>query len=326
MFTNGDPNGRVSNQMGGIDFKLATSNFLNQGKNLSLMLFGSKTYTTDTESRDTSYGGVLSYPNDLLDLQYKWLNIGENYYPAMGFVPRTGVRISSFTAEIAPRPEIWNIRRMSFEFSYTDYYSTTHGDWETKELELTPFQWRMNSGDFFGWDWRHSQEQLFYPWTINARNAITLPKGKYEFNAHSVYFMSSQSRSFSVQSSFGAGTFFSGTRRRYDAELTWRKDRHLSTSFRIEQNWVDLKEGNFSTSLAMYRLDYSFNPFISLSNFVQYDTDSRNVGLQSRLRWIMKPGNEFFIVLNHSWQENDLSRFESAQTRFRVKLNYTFRF
>jgi hypothetical protein len=100
----------------------------------------------------------------------------------------------------------------------------------------------------------------------------------------------------------------------------------LTTAFRIEQNWLKLKEGEFSTSMAMYRLDYSFTPFISLSNFVQYDTDSRNIGLQSRLRWIMKPGNEFFIVLNHGWQENELDRFESAQTRFRIKLNYTLRF
>jgi len=30
-------------------------------------------------------------------------------------------------------------------------------------------------------------------------------------------------------------------------------------------------------------------------------------------------------VLNHNWQENELNRFESAQTRFRVKFNYTFR-
>jgi hypothetical protein len=31
-------------------------------------------------------------------------------------------------------------------------------------------------------------------------------------------------------------------------------------------------------------------------------------------------------VINHSWQETELSRFESDQTRFRTKLNYTFRF
>jgi hypothetical protein len=312
--------------MGGIDFKLATSNFLNRGKNFSLTMFGTKTRTTNIENRDTSYGGIISYPNDFLFLQYKWLNIGQNYYPALGFVPRTGVRLSSVTGELDPRPDFWNIRRMSFQFSYNDYYNTAHGDWETKQLVLTPLQWRMNSGEFLGWDYTRSQEQLFIPWTISTRKGITLPVGKYAFNSHNLYFMSSQSRALAIQTSFITGEFFSGTRRHYDAELTWRKDRHFTMSFHIEENWIRLKEGDFNTSLAMYRLDYSFTPFIALANFVQYDTDSRNVGLQSRLRWILKPGNEFFVVLNHSWQENDMDRFESAQTRFRIKLNYTFRF
>ena len=36
LFTNGDPTGETSNQVGGIDLKLATSNFLKREKNLSL--------------------------------------------------------------------------------------------------------------------------------------------------------------------------------------------------------------------------------------------------------------------------------------------------
>lgn len=326
MFTNGDPTGQTSNQLGGIDMKLATSNLLGSHKNASLMLFGTRTRTTGIENRDAAYGGVAAYPNDLVNVQYKWMNIGENYNAALGFVPRTGVRISSIEAELGPRPERWGIRQMAFEFSYKDYYSTTHGDWETKELVLTPFQWRMNSGDFINYDWMRSQEQLFYPWPISERKGITLPAGKYEFNTHTFQFASSYSRPISIMSGFSTGSFFSGTRRRYDTEISWRKNHHLSTSFYIEQNWINLREGKFSTTLTSYRLDYAFTPFISLANFVQYDTDSRNIGLQSRLRWILKPGNEFFVVLNHAWQENLFDRFESAQARFRVKLNYTFRF
>ena len=66
MFTNGDPTGQTSNQMGGIDLKLATSNFLNRRKSMSLMLFGSKTRTSGLKNQDTSYGGMISYPNDLV--------------------------------------------------------------------------------------------------------------------------------------------------------------------------------------------------------------------------------------------------------------------
>jgi len=66
MFTNGDPAGQTSNQMGGVDLKLATSNFLNRQKNVSLMLFGSKTHTSGLKNKDTSFGGTVSYPNDLV--------------------------------------------------------------------------------------------------------------------------------------------------------------------------------------------------------------------------------------------------------------------
>jgi len=138
--------------------------------------------------------------------------------------------------------------------------------------------------------------------------------------------MSSHSRPFAVKTDFSTGSFFSGKRHKYFGEFTWKKNSHLTAAFAIEKNWVRLPQGDFDTSLVIGRLDYSFTPFISLANFAQYDTDSRNVGLQSRLRWILKPGNEFFVVLNHSWQENSLDRFESYQTRFRVKLNYVFRF
>ena len=87
-----------------------------------------------------------------------------------------------------------------------------------------------------------------------------------------------------------------------------------------------LREGNFNTQLALFRFDYSFSPLTTLSNFVQYDADSENVGLQSRLRWILKPGNEIFLVLNHSWQRSFLDRFESLHTDVRAKVSYTIRF
>ena len=65
---------------------------------------------------------------------------------------------------------------------------------------------------------------------------------------------------------------------------------------------------------------------LSVTDFAQYDTDSRNIGLQSRFRWIIKPGQEVYLVLNPEWQENPLGLFEARRTDIRAKLNYTFRF
>ena len=174
----------------------------------------------------------------------------------------------------------------------------------------------------YGWRW--NRERLFEPWQIVE--GVELPVGSYSFGMHSASVRTSEGRPFGAEIEFGTGSFFSGTRRQFNFQATWRKDRHLTTSVQFERNWLSLKEGDFNTSLVMYRLDYAFTPFISLANFVQYDTESQNIGLQSRLRWILTPGNEFFIVLNHAWQEDRFDRFEAAQTRFRMKLNYTFRF
>jgi hypothetical protein len=326
IFTNGDPAGAVSNQVGGVDLKLATSNFLNRRKNLSVMVFGSKSRTTGLQNRDTSYGGVISYPNDLLKLHYKWLKIGENYNAALGFLPRSGVRISSVNAEFSPRPGFWNVRQMAFEFGYDDYYKLDRDGWETKRGHINPFRLQFNSGDFVGYEWRWECEQLFEPWSINAHRGIVLPPGRYSFNSHNFFLKSSESRVFSIRNHFTTGSFYSGTIRGNESELAWRKSRHLTASLLWSQNWIRLKEGDFNTNLVIGRLDYSFTPFVTLATFMQYDTDSRNVGLQSRLRWILQPGNEFYVVINHNWQQDEFDRFESVQTRFRIKLNYTFRF
>lgn len=325
IFSNGDPTGQTSNQMGGIDLKLGTSNFMNKHKNMNLALFGSKTWTSGLKDRDASYGGMISYPNDLIEARYKWIYIGDNYNPALGFVPRNGVRISSGGVEFSPRPEFGNLRRLAFEVEYADYYKLDKRDWESKEMVISPLRAEFNSGDFTGYMWRRNQEQLFEPWMINMREGIVLPAGTYDFNSHNIMFFTSEGRPVSLMSDVSIGSFYSGTQRRFQGEVTWRKNRHFKTSFRMEKNWIRLKEGDFDTSLMMYRLDYSFTPFISLANLVQYDTDSRNIGLQSRLSWILKPGREFFIVFNHNWQEDSLDRFESVQTRFRVKFNYTLR-
>ncbi len=323
LFTNGDPTGKTSNQVGGFDLKLATSNFLKTEKNLSLILFGSRSKTKGIESRDAAYGGEIAFPNDLVDARYKLLQIGENYNPALGFVPRRGVRISSLNAEYKPRPEFWNIRQMSFELEYSDYYNLSQHSSETRELRLTPFQWRFNSGEFLTYQYARNNERLYEPWDI--QDGITLPVGAYTFDSHSVEFFTSDARPYFAAVGVGTGSFFGGTRRNARIEATWR-NRHITTGVTFEQNWVRLTQGNFNTSLAICRLDYSFTPFVTLANFVQYDTETRNIGLQSRLRWILTPGTEFFVVLNHAWQEDELDRFESAQTRFRVKFNYAFRF
>jgi len=77
----------------------------------------------------------------------------------------------------------------------------------------------------------------------------------------------------------------------------------------------------FSTEVGI-----NLSPNLMWASLLQYDNESRILGCQGRFRWILKPGNDLYFVINSAWlREPDhsyLSTFDSAA----VKLQYTFRF
>jgi hypothetical protein len=95
----------------------------------------------------------------------------------------------------------------------------------------------------------------------------------------------------------------------------------------LNQTFARLKEGNFVARIYSARADYSFTPFLTLYNLVQFDMDSRNLGWQGRLQWILSPGNDLFLVFNQGWiqdEQNDF-RFRMTDRKLSFKIQYTFR-
>ena len=92
----------------------------------------------------------------------------------------------------------------------------------------------------------------------------------------------------------------------------------------VKYNDVTLAEGTFTTKL--YRLDArtQFSPWISLSNNVQFDTQSQSLGWQMRFRWIRKPGNDLYLVYTHNWLDSD--RLATIDRKAAMKIVQTYRF
>jgi hypothetical protein len=60
---------------------------------------------------------------------------------------------------------------------------------------------------------------------------------------------------------------------------------------------------------------------------VQYDNISELLGINTRLQWIPKAGQEGFIVLNYNMEDTDKDNDFTALTRdLSLKFTYTFRF
>lgn len=108
--------------------------------------------------------------------------------------------------------------------------------------------------------------------------------------------------------------------------LTLKPSTHFNFGIESERNDVSLKQGEFYTQLFSVRGDFNFSPNLSWANLVQYDNESRLLGFQTRFRWILKPGNDLFVVLNRGWYRTLNRRYLSTFDRATVKLAYTFRF
>ena len=75
-------------------------------------------------------------------------------------------------------------------------------------------------------------------------------------------------------------------------------------------------------------------PWIGFTSQIQYDNVSEILGLFARLRWILTPGNDVFLVYTHNWRDFDGDLIENPHERgfstlsrgATVKLNYTHRF
>ena len=327
LVTSGEPTGKTTNTQVGVDLKIATANLFNRGKNFRSLFYVSKTSTPGLKGHDRFWGGEVVYPNDLVYVWYRWRLVGENYNPALGFMRRIGVRESAMGSNLRPRPHFWNIRQVSFKFYYTGYFNEAEGQIESRKFASTPFEVEFNSGEHFTYNWTPDFERLFVPFQIHP--GTTIAPGTYWFHRHTMTFETAQNRPLYFKIKTEVGSFYSGESHEISPQVIWSRDRHLTVSAELQQYWVKVREGAFRTRLALCKVDYAFNPSLSLSNFVQYDTDSRNLGLQSRLRWTIHPGNELFLVVNHAWQYTTFDRFERLEalmTNARVKLNYTFRF
>ena len=86
-----------------------------------------------------------------------------------------------------------------------------------------------------------------------------------------------------------------------------------------------LPVGDFTQTLVGMRTRFNFSSDLQLNSFIQYDSDSRSLGSNTRLRWTFSPSGDLFVIYNHNVRDlTDRWSFDSNQLL--VKLQYAFRY
>ena len=321
LVTHGDPSGAGSNTLAGVDARLATSTFRG-GENLSLDLYAFVTDDGASGRKGHAWGGKLDYPNDLWDAALSFKEIDQDFHPALGFVSRTGIRKTNLKVDFMPRPGRLGIRQLFFEAS-GQYVTDTGGrtlDWM---VMVTPVGVQTESGEELRLEWIPQFERLDEPFEIQP--GIVIPPGDYHYAAWIAEVETAQRRRWIASVEARWGSFYDGDLTRVEAELVLKPIPHLLVSAGGEWSQGDLPAGRFTAKVLAGRLEVNFSPNLGWSNLVQYDSDSRELGFQSRLRWRLRPGRDLFVVFNRGWIHEEEGAYRPYFDRGSAKVQHTFR-
>ncbi len=326
LFTRRDPriDGADATQTAGVDATLATSRFLGS-QNLESTAWLLHATRADARTGNNAFGGTLDYPNDRWRARFDTSEVQENFDPSMGFVTRRNYRRYQQTLTFSPRPNTRQVRQLTFTAA-GDVQTDLHNDALARGLDMTLLQVNFQSQDQFTIFASQNYERLDAPFTI-ARG-ITLPVGSsYDFTRFRINAQTANRRMLAVNGRIESGGFYSGTRLERTANLTVRLRPGYIVYLTGEWNRIRLPEGNFSTRLYRVMGEAQFSPLVALVNNIQYDTQSAELGWQSRFRWIVSPGNDLYVVYTHNWLDQpQFNRFATLDKRFATKLLYTYRF
>jgi hypothetical protein len=322
----GDPLGRRS-WTAGADFTYRTSRFMTD-KNLQAGVWGLKTERDDLADEKSAYGGKLAYPNDLVDVQASWFRVGEDFDPSLGFVQRVG-NIYFADVKVGPRPKDSIVRQY---FHGLNYFQASHldGGWESYSAILTPLDLVLETGDRATFVIEKQGERPEEPFDVfdSPELTVELLEGEYKWTRYGVTGVLASQRPVSGEVTYGFGDFYNGTLRTVSADVLVKPHSFVTFRFTGERNEAKLPEGDFSQHLLGLRSELKPTPELQVTNFVQYDNESRSLGSSSRLRWTFHPQGDLFVTFNQNLTRTfgvPDEKWVFLTDQLLVKLQYAFR-
>ena len=322
MMTYGNPTSSDDNGVAGIDYRYRNSN-----------LFGSQVFVADAyvmksfsegiNNNDLAYGLTLDFPNDRWNAIVKYQEIQENFNPALGFVNRSGIRRYEGDLRYRIRPKNSRLLRTvnwGFKSLFT---TTTDNELESGRVYFRFFDLESHAGDhvMFWGNWQH--ESLFDPFEIQP--GVIIPTGDYDFYFVWGKLTTANHRPVSMEVISKIGEFYNGDLTDVLASVQWRPTPNFYITLERHVFDVDLPAGDFEFEINRARFNINFTPTLSWTNYLQQESESHFMTLQSQLRWIIVPGNELTLTLNHDWSKDNGS-YKSTETDFFTRLVWTHRF
>lgn len=330
LVTNGDPDERGNNHLAAVDLNLRNSDAFDGAGSYSLNLWGQITHS-DPSDRDaqnddaTAFGLSGNINKDPWNLRWFLDRVGDDYDPALGFVSRPGRYEWSlgggrrYDQPFGAGP----VNELSLSTRVRGHHFIDEVRMEDAEVDILRVEMQSRERDFLAITPKLYYDRLTNPFEIV--DGVVLPVGEYENAGIEAGYSTSESRIASIGIDGEYRTFFSGTRADAGLSLGLRPSPAFRVTAGYEFSDIELDEGEFEVHVFSTRASFQFSPDLSWANTLQWDNQSDQAGVNSRVRWEYSPGQEVVIVYNQGFDVDDGS-FTSRDFTATLKASFTFRF
>lgn len=325
--TNGSPDGVRDSRFGGVEAEWSTSTFRGD-KNLVASAWLSMSGGEKKDGQRTGWGAEINYPNDRWYIDASVYEFGDALDAALGFLPRPGTRKYLLNSHYQPRSlneNAW-IRQFFYEL-FLRRYEDLKGNVESWRILTSPFNVESQSGVHLEANYIPQFERINEPFEV--ADGVTIQPGKYQFTRFRIQGQSSPSRPWRAGSIVLLGGFYDGRLTETEAFVSWTQPSgRLRIELEANNDFGRVSGGSFVQRLLQFKAAVAVTPNLVFSSYTQYDSQSRQVGLNNRLRWTIRPEAELFLVWNRDWKHPfaDEDRFLSPLSdQLVVKLRWELR-
>ena len=309
------------NRIIGLDYRLASEDNTWVGK-----YFLHKSFSQDVKDKNYSAGFSTQYFNRDFNVRLSGVYVGDNYESDLGFLRRTDI------FKITPKIErtFWPIESaiQKHSFSITPIF-IWKPDLNFKNSDYAVIsRWQANfknTGEFTA-EMYNRFTYLFSAFDPTGTDgAIALPiDSSYKYTTVSLGYRSDKRKTLSYQIEPSIGTFFNGKKYSFEANLAWRIQPKFSGSLQVNYDKINLPNPYPDASIWLIgpKVDLTFNKSIFWSAFIQYSSQKKNIGINTRLQWRFAPLSDLFIVYNDNYFSNGFApRFKSLNLKLTYWLN-----
>jgi len=285
------------NRVAGVDFNYATADNRWFGKT-----FLHTSFSPDIDGLPVSHGTEFTFNKRGIELTWSHEYVNEDYEAAVGFINRDNYFRINPSAEFRTWPSNEWINDVGLRLSSNVWWQPGLG--RTDHEYSVGLSTQFANTSRINFEINHEYVYLFDEFDPTGTDSEPLLiDTDYNFVNLRANFRSDNRKSFAYNFRTFLGSYFNGNRFNLGGSVTLRYQPKGAISIDYNYNTFDMPhlDERKSTFLIGPRVDYTFSRALFFSTFLQYNTQSQNTNINSRLQWRFAPVSDFFLVYTDNY-------------------------